>query len=84
VSEQSPLVLLTRTDCHLCDEARELLGRLGIAFATIDVDGDAALGDRYGDAVPVLLHGSAEIGRAPLSERRLMSALRRAGIASGA
>jgi hypothetical protein len=34
--------------------------------------------------VPVLLHEGREIGRAPLSERSRKSALRRAGVASGA
>jgi glutaredoxin len=80
VTNSDELTLLTRTDCHLCEEARRLLERLRVAFGTIEVDGDAALVARYGDAVPVLLRGNEEIGRAPFTRETLTAALRRAGV----
>jgi glutaredoxin len=78
------LTLVTRTACHLCDDTAEALERLGVGFATIDVDTDAALVAAYGDAVPVLLLGDQELMRAPIDERRLRTALRGAGLTVGA
>jgi glutaredoxin len=61
------LTLLVRAYCHLCDEMRQALQPLaaqaGIAVAEVDVDTDAALEARWGDAVPVLLAGERELAR---------------------
>ena len=78
------LTLVTRTDCHLCDDTATVLERLGLRFATIDVDTDAALVASFGDAVPVLLLDGEELCRAPIDERRLRTALRSAGLTVGA
>lgn len=53
----SPLaaVLYSRQDCHLCDDAEELLRRHGFEVQVVDVDRDPALVERYGQAVPVVL-----------------------------
>jgi hypothetical protein len=56
---------------------------MGVAFATIDVDADAALQARYGDVVPVLLLGDEEIVAAPITEQGLRGALASAGVAFG-
>lgn len=61
-----------------------MLNRLGVAFATIDVDTDTSLSSRYGDTVPVLFFGDREIGHTPFSEQELKAALQRAGIVLGA
>ena len=51
--------LLSRQDCHLCDDARRLVERLtaeaGLSFTERDVDADPALRAEYGDLVPVVL-----------------------------
>ena len=78
------LTLVTRKECHLCDDAATALERLGIRFATIDVDADAGLALSFGDAVPVLLLDGHELCRAPMDERRLRTALRGAGLSVGA
>jgi hypothetical protein len=53
------LTLVTRSDCHLCEEMAEVVRAVatGESFEVdeVDVDGDPALLDRYGDQVPVLL-----------------------------
>lgn len=53
------IVLLTRVGCHLCEEAKQLLGQLQGRYAftlrLVDVDGDATLVQSYGDKVPVIL-----------------------------
>lgn len=52
----SELVLYSRPDCHLCDEAAQLLAVVapGRAYRTLDIEDDLALLDRYGVRVPVL------------------------------
>jgi glutaredoxin len=53
------LIMYTRRDCHLCDNAWSLLcahqKRRGFALEKIDVDCDAQLVKEYGDCVPVVL-----------------------------
>jgi hypothetical protein len=60
--------LLTRAYCHLCDDMRDALRRLTagrvVQVIELDVDADAALEQRYGELVPVLLLGDVDDGRA--------------------
>lgn len=69
------LTLYRRADCHLCDDAAALLGRLQLRWHAVDVDTDPELVRRYGDRVPVLTRGDQEITQAPISEVSLRSAL---------
>ena len=49
------LTLFQRDDCHLCDQAYDVLAAAGVAdFETRWIDGDALLELRYGNRVPVL------------------------------
>ncbi len=32
------MILYSRPDCHLCDEAREKLAEMGIAFDEVDIE----------------------------------------------
>ena len=61
------LTLYSRTYCHLCDEMiaglRELQARFHFELEVLDVDADAALESRYGEDVPVLVHGGRELCR---------------------
>jgi glutaredoxin len=71
------LTLLSRAGCGLCLKAERLLEGLGAAFVVVDVDADAALAARYGEAIPVLLADGREIMRSPidpLALRRLLAA----------
>ena len=47
--------LVTRTGCHLCDEALDALRRSGVSPILRDVDSDAALFATYDFRVPVVL-----------------------------
>jgi hypothetical protein len=73
------LVLLSRTGCHLCDDARAVLAAvaddLGVGWDERDVDADASLADEYGDRVPVLLLDGAEHSYWRVDEGRLRAAL---------
>ncbi len=59
------LTLYSRSYCHLCDEMlaalAPLLGEYGVAVDVVDVDSDAALEQRFGTLVPVLLHADTEL-----------------------
>jgi hypothetical protein len=73
------LVLLSRTGCHLCDDARTVVAavadELGVGWDERDVDGDAALADEYGDRVPVVLLDGAEHSYWRVDAVRLRAAL---------
>lgn len=52
----SDLILYSRPDCHLCEEAEDLLSVVAPAmdFDVVDIEDHIALLDRYGVRVPVL------------------------------
>ncbi|RXR08682.1 glutaredoxin family protein [Pseudoxanthomonas composti] len=51
----APLILYQRDDCHLCDQALDLLAQARCpAFESVFIDDDATLEARYGLRVPVL------------------------------
>lgn len=62
----SKLLLFSRPDCHLCDEAEALLRLVapGIECEVVDIEDDIRLLDRYGVRVPVLRRelDGAELG----------------------
>ncbi len=59
------LTLYGRSYCHLCDEMLAALdslrGEFGFAVDVVDVDSDAALEQRFGTLVPVLMHAGTEL-----------------------
>lgn len=73
------LILLGRTGCHLCDDARVVVAavadELGVGWVERDVDTEAALADEYGDRVPVVLLDGAEHSYWRVDEGRLRAAL---------
>jgi hypothetical protein len=75
------LMVLSRSYCHLCDDMIAALkvfqsrNQLQFDIEVVDVDLDAALESRYGDKVPVLLHGDSEICHYFLDEARLAAHL---------
>ena len=48
------LTLYGRPGCHLCDEAREVLERVGEPFDEVDIEGDDELLKRYLERIPVV------------------------------
>ncbi len=65
-------VVLSRAYCHLCEEMiaglRKLQQVADFELRVIDVDSDALLEGRYGELVPVLLHGERELCHYRLDE----------------
>jgi glutaredoxin len=55
------LVLYGRPGCHLCDEARTVLERIGHPFEEVDIETDDALLVRYLERIPVVVLDGAEL-----------------------
>ena len=69
--------LLTRHGCHLCDEMAAELEAAGLAYASVDVDGDEALRERFGEVVPVLLRDGKPVAKVRVDATRLRRLVRR-------
>ena len=56
---QAELLLFSRADCHLCDQAESLVNALLIGspwqLTKVDIDNDPELKQRYQTSIPVLL-----------------------------
>ena len=56
---QAELLLFSRADCHLCDQAEALVNALLIdspwQLKKVDIDNDPVLKQRYQTSIPVLL-----------------------------
>jgi glutaredoxin len=55
------LVLYGRPDCHLCDEARTVLERIGHPFEEVDIEADDELLARYLVRIPVIALDGLEL-----------------------
>lgn len=71
--------LLTRSGCHLCADAAEIVARVcaetGTGWDTCDVDSDPELRAEYGDQVPVVLLDGREHDSFRVDEARLRADL---------
>jgi len=74
------LTLITRRDCHLCDEMAAVIDRVAPGFSTavevLDVDADPGLHAQYTDQVPVLLIEGRRAFKYRVTERELERHLR--------
>lgn len=69
------ITVYSRQGCHLCDDAKDLLIRHGLAPEVVDIDQDPDLRDRYTDCVPVVVIDGVERFRGRINEvllRRLL------------
>ncbi len=55
------LILYGRPGCHLCDEARAALERVGHPFEEVDIEADDALLARYLERIPVVALDGTEL-----------------------
>ena len=69
------LVLLTRRECHLCEEMEgvldETLAEMGLSYSRLEIDSDPELVDRFGDTVPVLMRDGKPVAKVRLDRDRL-------------
>jgi Glutaredoxin-like domain (DUF836) len=70
------LTLLSRPGCHLCEVARQAMGRVaeatGETWREVNVTGDLELEREYGDRLPVILLDGREHGYWRVEEDRLL------------
>ncbi|MCU1688199.1 MAG: glutaredoxin 2 [Pseudonocardiales bacterium] len=75
------VTLITRVNCHLCEDAEaivaRLAGELGFGLVLLDVDADRERANEYSDRVPVILIDGKEHGYWRVEEPRLRRALDR-------
>ena len=69
------ITLYSRPDCHLCDDARNVLLRVGEPFEEIDIDGDDGLFKRYLERIPVVAIDGVEAFEFFVDEAALRSRL---------
>ena len=73
--------LLTRPDCHLCDEMKgvleEVLPRFGLAYEERNVDSDPDLRRRFGEVIPVLLRDGRPVAKVRIDATSLDRIVRR-------
>ena len=55
------LVLYGRPGCHLCDDARAVLRRIGHPFDEVDIESDDELLARYLERIPVVALDGTEL-----------------------
>jgi glutaredoxin len=55
------ITLYTRPGCHLCDDARVVLERIGEPFDDVDIETDDELHRRYLERIPVIALDGEEL-----------------------
>jgi len=80
-SASETLVYYSKPECPLCDKSwpvvEALAARYRLGLERVDILSDPALERRYGERIPVLVLGDAELGWGRLSSRALERALER-------
>ena len=74
------LLLLGKPGCHLCDDARDVLARVGARFTEVDITTDDALHAAYLERIPVVMLDGVERFELFVDEaalRQLLSKVRR-------
>lgn len=67
----SRVVVYSRPNCPMCDEARKALQRASVIFDEIDVTSDRALEEEYGRFVPVVEAGGRIVFHAGMNPSEL-------------
>jgi glutaredoxin len=65
------MILYSRNDCPICEDAEEILQSLAIAFEYVDIDTDASLRKKYHVRVPVLVNKNNEELSWPFTQENL-------------
>ena len=71
----SRLTLFGRPGCHLCDDARAVLERVGEPFDVVDIEGDDALFKRMLERIPVVALDGEELFELFVDEEALRARL---------
>ena len=82
MSDARPLlVLYSKPGCHLCDEMKHVVDRVGsripFTLKVVDISTDRDLLERYGLEIPVLEIDGRKVAKYRISERNLEDTLAR-------
>jgi thiol-disulfide isomerase/thioredoxin len=81
------LILYTKPDCGLCDEAHDAIERVRTQLAfdlrVVDISVDPVLAARYGQRIPVVLVDGEEAFEFHVDERDLVARIESAAGAAG-
>ena len=69
------ITFYTRPGCHLCDDAREILLRLGAPFTEVNIETDDALHARMLERIPVVVLDGEELFEHFVDEEVLLARL---------
>lgn len=73
------LTLYTRPGCHLCDDMKAVVSRVGatipLTLTETDISTDPALEERYGLEIPVLMLEGRKIAKVRVTEESLQRTL---------
>jgi glutaredoxin len=70
------VTLYRRPECHLCDDARDVLVRVGEPFEEVDIETDDELFKRYLERIPVVVVDDEELFDFFVDEAALRERLR--------
>ena len=77
------VTVLSREDCHLCDDVYRLAVRLQselyIEVSKVSIDGDKVLVERYGTRIPVVLLDEVEHFAGNVTEGEFRRAIKKRG-----
>jgi glutaredoxin len=73
------LLLLGKPGCHLCDDARAVLERVGASFTEVDITTDDALHATYLERIPVVVLDGVESFELFVDEAALRGLLDKVG-----
>ena len=70
-----PITIYSRPGCHLCDEMKAIVQRVGssipLAIEEVDISADAELDRLYGIEIPVLLVAGKKVAKYRVTEADL-------------
>jgi len=73
------VTIYSKPGCHLCDRAKDVLGRLQqraqFSLEEVDISQNPELLARYGHDIPVILLDGREVARHFVRERKLLELL---------
>jgi glutaredoxin len=74
---QDLILIYSKPDCHLCEEAKFILKKLKLDFQEINIEQDAEAFEKYRYEIPVVFLDDVKISKGRLDEGKLKTALKR-------
>ncbi|HXU08147.1 MAG TPA: glutaredoxin family protein [Blastocatellia bacterium] len=79
--KQATVTIFSRPGCHLCEVAKEAMLKAGcegeFVLEEVNIDDDPALGDRYGNDIPVIFINGVKVFKHRVDPREFKRKLRR-------